>query len=72
MEMKVNKEFFGEINGKTVDTYTLVNDGGMSVSCITLGCIINRIVTPDRNGKMENVVIGYDTVDEYIADSYYL
>jgi aldose 1-epimerase len=72
MEMKVNKEFFGEINGRIVDTYTLVNDGGMSVSCITLGCIINRIVTPDRNGKLENVVIGYDTVEEYLADSYYL
>ena len=72
MEMKVNKEFFGEISGRTVDTYTLVNDGGMSVSCITLGCIINGIVTPDRDGKMGNVVIGYDTVDEYLADSYYL
>lgn len=70
--MKVNKEFFGEINGRTVDTYTLVNDGGMSVSCITLGCIINEIVTPDRNGVLENVVIGYDTVDEYVADSNYL
>jgi aldose 1-epimerase len=71
-KMKVNKQYFGQINGTTVDTYTLVNDGGMSVSCITLGCIITHIITPDQNGVMENVVIGYDSIDEYLADSYYL
>lgn len=72
MKMKVNKEHFGQISGKTVDIYTLINDSGMSVSCITLGCIITKILTPDRNGEFENVVIGYDSIDEYLEDSYYL
>lgn len=70
--MKVVKELFGHINEKAIDLYTLENDHGMSVSCITLGCIITKIMTPDRNGTLENVVIGYDTVEEYLADSYYL
>ncbi|WP_066054363.1 aldose epimerase family protein [Robertmurraya korlensis] len=70
--MKVVKEFFGHINEETVDLYTLENDHGMSVSCMTLGCIITKIMTPDRDGTLENVVIGYDSVDEYLTDSYYL
>ncbi|SHS67137.1 aldose 1-epimerase [Mycobacteroides abscessus subsp. abscessus] len=70
--MKVVKESFGRIHEKTVDVYTLENDHGMSVSCITLGCIITKIMTPDRGGTLENVVIGYDSVDAYLSDSYYL
>ena len=37
--------------------YTLSNDHGMSVSVLDFGGIITKIMVPDRNGKIENVVL---------------
>ena len=69
--MKIEKEVFGELNGEKVYSFTLENRNGMKVSCITLGCIITDVIVPDKNGKLENVVLGFDNVESYIKDSPY-
>lgn len=69
--MKLIKEIFGELHGETVYSFTLENHNGMKVSCITLGCIITDILVPDKNGQLENVVLGFDDVESYIKDSPY-
>ncbi|TXC93119.1 galactose mutarotase [Metabacillus litoralis] len=69
--MKVVKERFGETNGETVYSYELQNDQGFKVNCISLGCIITSISTPDKNGNLENVVLGFDSVEEYLEHSPY-
>lgn len=36
-----------------------------------LGCVIQRVVVPDRNGDLRDVVLGYDTIQEYTDNSVY-
>ncbi|MFC0272764.1 aldose epimerase family protein [Metabacillus herbersteinensis] len=63
--MKVIQEKFAEKEGKTIDSFTLVNRNGIEISCINYGCTITKIIAPDRNRNYENIVLGYDTLDEY-------
>jgi aldose 1-epimerase len=67
--MNITESIFGSLNGKRIKSYTLSNDHGMSVTCIEYGGIITDISVPDREGKIENVVLGFDTFEEYIHHS---
>jgi aldose 1-epimerase len=69
--MDIRKEAFGDLNGQQVDSYTLKNDHGMEVSFITYGGAVTKILAPDRNGRLENVVLGFDTLDDYIGHTHY-
>jgi aldose 1-epimerase len=64
--MKIIDKVFGSYQNEPVMEYTLVNDSGMSVSCLNYGCIITKIMVPDRNGTIENVVLGFENLEDYI------
>src|SRR6202050_3267131 len=67
----VSKQAFGHTSdGTAVDIYTLA-DGKVEARVITYGGIIVSLRTPDRNGKLDDVVLGYDSVDQYIAQTPY-
>ncbi|MEK3906007.1 aldose epimerase family protein [Oceanobacillus sp. FSL W7-1309] len=51
--------------------YTLVNEQGMSVSVINFGGIITEMLVPNRNGKLENVVIGFKNYADYETNPNY-
>jgi aldose 1-epimerase len=70
--MKVIRESFGQIDHQTVTKFTLINDHGVEVTVINYGCIITKIVTPDKNGHYENIVLGHDSLNDYVQDSYFL
>lgn len=70
--MEVIKEKFGKLHEQTVNRFKLKNENGVEISCLNYGCIITKILVPDRNGNMENIVLGYNTLDEYMADPYFL
>jgi aldose 1-epimerase len=70
--MRVVKEEFGRVNDQTVFLFHLINDQGVEVGCINYGCIITNVITPDKNGNFENIVVGYNTLKEYVEDSYFL
>jgi aldose 1-epimerase len=57
--------------GDTVWQYTLVNRRGMTVRAITLGAIITNIVVPDRDKKLDDVVLGMTDVEGYLTKSPY-
>lgn len=59
-------------DGRTVQLYSMVNRSGSSVSISTYGGIITSIIMPDRTGKMEDIVLGYDSLEEYVSDDGYL
>ncbi|WP_078550749.1 aldose epimerase family protein [Litchfieldia alkalitelluris] len=63
--MEITQQLFGQLDGATVFQYTLKNNNGMELSCINFGCVITSIKTKDRHGNLENVVLGYDTFEEY-------
>ncbi|MER2490835.1 aldose epimerase family protein [Catenovulum sediminis] len=56
-------------NGEVVTEYTLTNPTGIEVSIISYGGIITSLKTPDRNGKLADIVLGYDSIDGYLTDS---
>jgi len=67
----IMKEHFGRIGKKEVFLYTLVNKNGITVKITNYGAIITTILVPDKNGKMGDIVLGYDSLKDYIAGSPY-
>ncbi len=65
--MGIKSEKFGHINGVDVHLYTLTNSNGITVRITNYGGIITSIQTPDRNGRMTNIALGFDTLDKYLA-----
>jgi len=70
--MAIKKEFFGTTagGGKT-NLYTLTNANGLAAKITNYGGIITELYTPDRKGKLADIVAGYKTLDEYIKDTPY-
>jgi len=67
-----NRETFGILpDGQSVEVITLDNTGGMQLRVITYGCVIVGLRAPDRHGRVANVVLGYDTLERYVAESPY-
>ncbi len=56
----------GHFSGRPVHAITLTNKGGMAVSVLTYGCIVQSITAPDRQGNLGDVVLGYDAFDSYL------
>ena len=65
------KPFGTAPGGQKVSLYTLTNRSGMVVKITNYGGIVTSILVPDRNGKMGDVVLGYDNVAGYIKGSPY-
>ncbi len=64
----ITSQPFGKTDdGTPVDIYTLRNSPGMEVRITNYGGIVVSIVVPDRSGKMADVVLGYDKLQDYIA-----
>jgi aldose 1-epimerase len=62
----IEKSSFGvTAQGIAVDRYTLTNSGGMSASIITLGGTVTALKTKDRDGKLDDIVLGHDSVEGY-------
>jgi aldose 1-epimerase len=67
----VAKADWGTVDGKTVQLYTLTNKNGLQMKVSNYGTIVTELHVPDRNGKLADVVLGYDTVDEYVKATPY-
>ncbi|MHC4423888.1 MAG: aldose epimerase family protein, partial [Planctomycetota bacterium] len=70
--MNIKKQAFGKTeDGKDVDLYTLTNANGLKAEIMTYGGIVTTLQAPDRNGNLADIVLGYDTLDEYIKNNPY-
>ena len=69
--MKTAKELEIELNGNAVSLYTLYNKNGMSVDITNYGAKIIRLMVPDKNGKFDDVVLAFDTLEEVIEKEIY-
>lgn len=69
--MAIKKELFATLDGTNIYSFTLTNQHGMELTCINYGCIITKILVPDAKGFIENVVLGFDTLEEYQNHSPY-
>lgn len=69
--LAVQKEVFGKMpDGTVVDKYTLTNINGMSVGILSYGGIIQSVKAPDKDGKIEDIVLGFDSLDGYTNPDY--
>jgi aldose 1-epimerase len=68
---KVEKIPFGHADGKAVDLYVLTDSGGMVAKIMTYGAIVTELDTADRNGDMDDVVLGFSTLDGYLGKEPY-
>ena len=55
-------------DGMPVAIYTLRNSKGMEARIMTYGGIVQSLKVPDRNGKFDDVVLGYDDLAGYLAN----
>jgi aldose 1-epimerase len=62
----VKKDSFGKLqDGREAHLYTLTNKSGMQVAITDFGGTVVSIKVPNREGKMGDVVLGYDSVEGY-------
>ena len=55
------------MDGKPVDLYTLSNSGGMVVKLTNQGGKIVQVLVPDRDNRLGDVVLGYESLDRYLS-----
>jgi aldose 1-epimerase len=66
------KKLFGKLpDEREVYLYTLKNESGTEVRIINYGAIVTNLFVKDKNGKFEDVVLGYDSLQGYIDDNAY-
>src|SRR4029077_20227627 len=66
----VNQQPFGKTNeGTAVDLFTLTNASGAEAKIMTYGGIVISLKVPDRSGKFDDVVLGYDNLDGYLKNN---
>jgi aldose 1-epimerase len=73
IKMKIINEdaFKGTYKGKPTSLYTLKNRDGMVVQITNFGAKIVSIYVPDRNGNFSDIVLGYESIEEYIKGNPY-
>ncbi len=57
-------------DGKPVTIYTMKNSHGIEVRAMTYGGIIQSILTPDKTGKLGDIVLGFDSLGGYTSPAY--
>tara|TARA_R110002167_G_scaffold27444_10_gene93324 strand:+ start:1882 stop:2943 length:1062 start_codon:yes stop_codon:yes gene_type:complete len=69
----ISKQVFGHLpDGRAVEQISLLNANGMQVDILNLGGIIRRWLVPTPCSEQVDIVLGFDTVEDYLADQAYL
>jgi aldose 1-epimerase len=67
----IAKADYGKVDGSDVQLYTLTNDNGLVLKVTNYGTIITEFHVPDKAGKLADIVLGFDSVDDYVKGSPY-
>lgn len=71
--MDIKKEPFGKMaDGTPVDLYTLTNTSGLQVQITTYGSAVVSLLVPDRDGKLGDIALGFEALEGYIQQSFYI
>ena len=63
----MEKKLFGKVEGKDVFLYTFTNKNGLKFSITNFGGIVTNLFIPDKKGKTEDVVLGFDDLEGYLG-----
>jgi len=65
--MSANEESFGQTSdGRGVNLYTLTNTNGLKARITNYGAILVSLEVPDRNGRLADITLGFDTLEGYL------
>jgi aldose 1-epimerase len=70
-DQAIDEAPYGTVGGKDVKLYTLTNKNGLVLKVTNYGCIVTELHAPDRSGKMADIVLGYDKLDDYLKATPY-
>ena len=70
-DTSIDRQLFGKIGDDEVYLYTIHNSVGMKVEILNYGGHIKSIFVPNKNGKLIDVIIGMDNLDDYINHDFY-
>ena len=71
-KVSITKSFYGKTkDNKKVDLYSFKNENGMQVDIINYGGIITSLKVPDKNSNIEDIVLGYNKLEDYINENPY-
>lgn len=59
-------------DGRPIEAWTLFGSGGMVLEAINYGGTVTRLLVPDRDGRLEDVVLGFSTLDPYLISRAYM
>ncbi|WP_024614914.1 aldose epimerase family protein [Clostridium sp. Ade.TY] len=63
--MRIDEKKIAKFNSDEIKSYTITNSSGFSVTALNYGAIITDIMVKDKNGKLENVVMKYNDINDY-------
>lgn len=70
--MDIRQEDFGRTtDGERVMLYTITNAHGVQVKICTYGAIVVSLLVPDKAGNFDDIVLGYESLDEYLKENPY-
>jgi len=68
----MQKRIFGKLSGgEIVEAFTLAGAAGAALEFLTYGGIVRSIKMPDRDGTLADVVLGFDSLEPYLAEHPY-
>ena len=70
-KLTISEMNYGEIQNQSISLFQLKNENSMTVNITNYGGIITQILVPDKNGNMEDVVLGYDSLAHYVEKTPY-
>jgi len=71
MQASITKSNFGTVDGKEVNLYVLTNAKGLVMKVTNYGAIVTEFHAPDRNGKLGDIVGGYENLEGYLKKTPY-
>lgn len=72
MSFTITEHPWGNINGENISLYQIGHNDGMAIRITNYGAIIQAVYTKDKDGNMADVVLGYDDLQGYLTDPFYM
>lgn len=65
--MEIERKILGTVENRDVVEYTLRNTRGVSLSAMSFGATLTKLVTPDKNGTRKNITMNVESLDDFIT-----
>lgn len=65
--MFITSKLYGKINTTNVEEYTITNSKGVAISAIPFGATLTKLIAPDRKGKLADITLNVDNLDDFIT-----